>query len=125
MAGPQAVAGLWAATAALGVCAVLGSSRQLSLGPESTTAFLTATTFAVLAACDPHGYAVIAAHSPCWSAPLRPVASLTAGAEPDRVTFVYRIRAGVLTTQRGWHTRIAPWSEYPGSGTRWRHSVSY
>ena len=42
LAGLPAVAGLWAAIGALVVYAVLGSSRQLSVGPESTTALLTA-----------------------------------------------------------------------------------
>ena len=42
LAGLPAVAGLWAAIGALVVYAVLGSSRQLSVGPESTTALMTA-----------------------------------------------------------------------------------
>jgi sulfate permease, SulP family len=61
VAGLPAVAGLWAAVAALGVYAVLGSSRQLSVGPESTTALMTATIVAPLAAGDPRRYAAIAA----------------------------------------------------------------
>ena len=42
VAGLPAVAGLWAAGPGLLVYAVLGSSRQLSVGPESTTALMTA-----------------------------------------------------------------------------------
>jgi len=42
LAGLPAVAGLWAAIGALLAYAVLGSSRLLSVGPESTTALLTA-----------------------------------------------------------------------------------
>lgn len=42
VAGLPAVAGLWAIMPALLVYAVLGSSRQLSVGPESTTALMTA-----------------------------------------------------------------------------------
>jgi high affinity sulfate transporter 1 len=61
VAGLPAVTGLWAALAALGCYALLGSSRQLSLGPESTTALLTASTVGPLAAGDPHRYAAIAA----------------------------------------------------------------
>ncbi len=61
VAGLPAVAGLWAAVAALGAYAVLGSSRLLSVGPESTTALLTATTLAPLAAGDPARYAGLAA----------------------------------------------------------------
>ena len=40
---------------------VLGSSRQLSVGPESTTALMTATALAPLAAGDPGRYAALAA----------------------------------------------------------------
>jgi high affinity sulfate transporter 1 len=40
---------------------LLGSSRLLSLGPESTTALLTATAIGPLAAGDPARYAVLAA----------------------------------------------------------------
>ncbi|AUN41827.1 SulP family inorganic anion transporter [Tsukamurella tyrosinosolvens] len=60
VAGVAPVAGLWAATAALLVYAMLGSSRQLSVGPESTTALLTATTIAPLAAGDATRYAALA-----------------------------------------------------------------
>ena len=42
LAGLPAVAGLWSAIGALVVYAVVGSSRQLSVGPESTTALMTA-----------------------------------------------------------------------------------
>ena len=61
VAGLAPVTGLWAAAAALAVYAVLGSSRQLSVGPESTTALMTAITIAPLAAGDPHRYAALAA----------------------------------------------------------------
>ena len=42
VAGLPAVVGLWAIVGPLLVYAVLGSSRQLSVGPESTTALMTA-----------------------------------------------------------------------------------
>ena len=61
VAGLPAVAGLWAALVPLAVYAVLGSSRQLSVGPESTTALMTATALAPLVAGDPSRYAVLAA----------------------------------------------------------------
>jgi sulfate permease, SulP family len=61
VAGLPAVVGLWAALASLLVYALLGSSRQLSVGPESTTALLTAAVVGPLAAGDPGRYAVIAA----------------------------------------------------------------
>src|SRR5688500_15799678 len=60
VAGLTPVVGLWAATAALGVYAVRGSSRQLSVGPESTTALMTAIAVAPLAAGDASRYAVLA-----------------------------------------------------------------
>ena len=38
VAGLQPVAGLWAVIGAMAIYAVIGSSPQLSVGPESTTA---------------------------------------------------------------------------------------
>ena len=61
VAGLEPVVGLWAALVPLAVYAVLGSSRQLSVGPESTTALMTATALAPLAAGDPGRYAMMAA----------------------------------------------------------------
>jgi SulP family sulfate permease len=61
VAGLAPVTGLWAAAAALGAYAVLGSSRQLSVGPESTTALMTAIAIAPLATGDPSRYAALAA----------------------------------------------------------------
>lgn len=61
VAGLPAVVGLWAASTSLLVYAVLGSSPQLSVGPESTTALMTATALAGLAVGQPERYAVLAA----------------------------------------------------------------
>jgi SulP family sulfate permease len=61
LAGLPAVTGLWAVIGAMTVYAVLGSSRQLSVGPESTTALMTATALAPLADGDPEHYAALAA----------------------------------------------------------------
>ena len=61
LAGLPAVAGLWAVIGAMSVYALLGSSRQLSVGPESTTALMTATALAPLANGDPAEYAALAA----------------------------------------------------------------
>lgn len=61
LAGLPAQTGLWAAAVAMVVYAVLGSSRTLSVGPESTTALLTAATLAPLAVGDPQRYATLAA----------------------------------------------------------------
>ncbi|MCW0214143.1 MAG: SulP family inorganic anion transporter [Pseudonocardia sp.] len=61
VAGLPPVTGLWAAAGALALYVVLGSSRLLSVGPESTTALLTAVAVAPLAAGDPARYAQLAA----------------------------------------------------------------
>jgi SulP family sulfate permease len=46
--GLPPVTGLWAVLAPMAVYAILGSSRQLSIGPESTTALMTAAGIAAL-----------------------------------------------------------------------------
>jgi SulP family sulfate permease len=61
VAGLPAVVGLWAIVGPLLVYAVLGSSRQLSVGPESTTALMTAAAVGSIAAGDPDRYAALAA----------------------------------------------------------------
>ncbi|WP_433572092.1 SulP family inorganic anion transporter [Streptomyces sp. CA-251247] len=61
VAGLPPVAGLWAILPALVLYAVLGSSRVLSVGPESTTALMTAAVIGPLAGGDPGRYAVLAA----------------------------------------------------------------
>jgi MFS superfamily sulfate permease-like transporter len=50
VAGVPPVVGLWTIVGSLLVYTVFGSSRQLSVGPESTTALMTAVTIAPLAA---------------------------------------------------------------------------
>jgi sulfate permease, SulP family len=61
LAGLPPVAGLWAVLAPLAVYAVLGTSRLLSVGPESTTALMTAASLGTLAAGSPARYAILAA----------------------------------------------------------------
>jgi sulfate permease, SulP family len=61
LAGVDPVAGLWAALPAMAIYAILGSSRQLSVGPESTTSLMTASVVAPLAAGDSERYAALAA----------------------------------------------------------------
>jgi SulP family sulfate permease len=61
VAGLAAVVGLWAAVTSLAVYALLGSSPQLSVGPESTTALMTAAALAGLAQGQPSRYAALAA----------------------------------------------------------------
>jgi high affinity sulfate transporter 1 len=61
VAGLPPVAGLWAALPALVIYAMLGSSASLSMGPEATTALMTAIAIGSLAAGDPARYAGLAA----------------------------------------------------------------
>jgi MFS superfamily sulfate permease-like transporter len=61
VAGVPAVAGLWTVVPAMAVYALLGSSRQLSVGPESTTALLAAVAIGPLAHGDPRRYAALSA----------------------------------------------------------------
>jgi high affinity sulfate transporter 1 len=60
VAGLPPVVGLWAILPAIVLYALLGSSRLLSVGPESTTALMTATVVGPLAGGDPARYAVLA-----------------------------------------------------------------
>lgn len=61
LAGLPAVTGLWAAIVALTAYVLFGSSRQLSVGPESTTALMTAAVLAPMAAGDSARYGMLAA----------------------------------------------------------------
>ena len=61
VAGLPAVVGLWAIVGPLLVYAVVGSSRQLSVGPESTTALMTAVAVGSVAGNDPAQHAALAA----------------------------------------------------------------
>ncbi|MDM7951800.1 MAG: sulfate permease [Cyanobium sp. CZS 25K] len=57
VAGLAPIAGLWAILPPLLLYAVLGSSPQLSVGPESTTAVMTAAAIGPMVAGDPVAYA--------------------------------------------------------------------
>ena len=61
LVGVPPVAGLWTALAALLVYAALGSSRVLSVGPESTIALMAGTAIAPLAGVDPDRAVALAA----------------------------------------------------------------
>lgn len=61
LAGVPAEAGLWAVIGALTLYAVLGSSRQLSVGPESTTALMTAAALGTVAGAESEPAAFAAA----------------------------------------------------------------
>lgn len=60
LAGVGPIAGLWAIMPAMLLYAVLGSSPQLSVGPESTTAIMTAAVVGPLAE-SASDYALLAA----------------------------------------------------------------
>jgi SulP family sulfate permease len=61
VAGLPPVVGLWATVGPVLVYAVLGSSRRLSVGPESTTALMTAAAVGAVSGGDPERYAATAA----------------------------------------------------------------
>jgi SulP family sulfate permease len=61
LAGLPAQTGLWVVVVAMVIYALIGSSRLLSVGPESTTALLTAAVLAPLAVGNPTRYAALAA----------------------------------------------------------------
>ena len=61
LAGLPPVSGLWVIVVGFVLYSIVGSSRLLSVGPESSTALLTATALAPLAGGDPVRYAALAA----------------------------------------------------------------
>jgi sulfate permease, SulP family len=61
LAGVNPVAGLYVALGAMLMYALFGTSRQVIMGPEATSAILTATAVAPLAGGDPARYAALAA----------------------------------------------------------------
>jgi high affinity sulfate transporter 1 len=61
LAGLAPITGLWTMVPAMVLYAVLGSSRRLSVGPESTTALMTAAVVGPLADGDAGEYAALAA----------------------------------------------------------------
>ena len=61
IAGLPPITGLWAILPALAAYAVFGTSRLLSIGPESTTALMTAAVVGPIAAGDPARYGGLAA----------------------------------------------------------------
>ncbi|MGV1005080.1 MAG: SulP family inorganic anion transporter [Candidatus Nanopelagicales bacterium] len=59
LAGVSPVAGLWGCLLPMTIYAFAGTSRLLSMGPESTTAIMTAASLASLAGGDPVRYAAL------------------------------------------------------------------
>ena len=61
LAGLSPIVGLWAALAPLLIYALVGSTRHMSVGPESTTALMVVAVLAPFAAGDASRYAALAA----------------------------------------------------------------
>jgi sulfate permease, SulP family len=61
LVGVPPVVGLWTILPAMGVYALFGSSRQLSVGPESTTAVMTAAAISPLLLADGSNYGLLTA----------------------------------------------------------------
>jgi SulP family sulfate permease len=108
VAGLPAITGLWAAVAPLVAYAVLGSSRQLSVGPESSTALMTATAVTVLVAGDQQNYAETAAALAlavsaiclvCWLARLGFLANLLS--HPVLIGYMAGIAVLMIVSQLG------------------------
>jgi sulfate permease, SulP family len=106
VAGLPAIAGLWAAIAPLVLYAILGSSRQLSVGPESSTALMTATAVALLVAGDHYAetaaalaLAVGAICLVCWLARLGFLANLLS--HPVLIGYMAGIAVLMIVTQLG------------------------
>ena len=114
VAGLPPVAGLWAIMGSLTVYAVLGSSRQLSVGPESTTALMTAAVIGPLAAGQPVRYAALSAATAmlvaglcalAWVARLGFVADLLS--RPVLVGYMTGVALIMIVGQLGKVTRLS------------------
>ena len=108
VAGLPAIAGLWAAVGPLVVYAILGSSRQLSVGPESSTALMTAAAVTALIAGDQQRYAETAAALAlavgvicliCWLARLGFLANLLS--HPVLIGYMAGIAVLMIVSQLG------------------------
>ena len=113
VAGLPAVVGLWSSVGALLAYAALGSSSQLSVGPESTTALLTAAAIGSLAATGTRSYADLASAlclvvaALCllgWFARLAFLAELLS--RPVLVGYMSGVAALMIVSQLGKLTRI-------------------
>jgi SulP family sulfate permease len=114
VAGLPAIVGLWAAVAPLVLYAILGSSRQLSVGPESSTALITATAVTVLVTDDQQRYAETAAALAlavgaicliCWVARLGFLANLLS--HPVLIGYMAGIAGLMIVSQLGKVSGIA------------------
>ena len=114
VAGLPPITGLWAAVAPLIAYAILGSSRQLSVGPESSTALMTAGAVTALVAGDQQTYANTAAALAltvgaicliCWVARLGFLANLLS--HPVLIGYMAGIAGLMIVSQLGKVTGIS------------------
>jgi SulP family sulfate permease len=115
VAGLPAIAGLWASIGPLVAYAILGSSRQLSVGPESSTALITAVAVsALVSGGDQQTYAATAAALAlavsaiclvCWLARLGFLANLLS--HPVLIGYMAGIAGLMIVSQLGKITGIA------------------
>jgi SulP family sulfate permease len=119
VAGLPAITGLWAAVGPLVVYAILGSSRQLSVGPESSTALMTAVAVTALVPSGQQRYAETAAALAlavglvcllCWLARLGFLANLLS--HPVLIGYMAGIAVLMIISQLGKVT-VLPWKGIP------------
>ena len=126
IAGLPAVVGLWAILAPLAIYAVLGASRQLSIGPESTTALMTAVGVgALVGAAGPERYADVAAILAIavglvcllgWALRLGFLAALLS--RPVLIGYLVGIAVLMITSQFGKVTKLEIEGDSPIAETR-------
>lgn len=102
LAGLPPVSGLWASLAPLVIYAFLGSSRQLSVGPESTTALMTAIVLAPFASGDPGATPLWQPLWRCWSVSSALLQALS-NLECSPICFPIRCSSAI------WVASVSPW----------------
>lgn len=121
IAGLPPVVGLWGMCAPLVVYAIVGPSRQLSVGPESTTSLMTAAGVgAIVGAVGPERWAEVASALALvvgvlclvgWAARLGFVANLLS--KPVLVGYLAGVAVLMITSQLGKVTRLQIDGETP------------
>lgn len=113
LAGVSPVTGLWVAVFAMIAYALLGTSRQLSVGPESATAIMVAAAVAPLAAGDPARYVALcgalallvgAVCIAAWAARLGFIADLLS--QPILIGYMAGVAVIMIASQLGTLTGI-------------------
>ena len=132
VAGLPAVVGLWASVTALLVYAVLGSSPQLSVGPESTTALMTATALGGIAAGQADRYAALAAALAglvglfclvAWAARLGFLADLLS--RPVLVGYMSGVAVLMIISQKNQEEIQERWGAAPGEAYVHNNAIAF